>query len=203
MDWYESVVRINNGIQEGTGFFVKNDLIMTAAHVLQPRASDPVAGDDISITLPWTGNQECSVLDAFVHPLWTRSQLLPCDLAFLRVDGIPDLGIVPWMDFWSTDDPYEVGLYGYPARASKGHYQHGFLKQKPDKSNPGRYMLMGNGFQIKPGMSGGPFLYQHENGNVYAIGIATWDSNAPGQEDEFNGVPFDIEWQEFVFALNS
>ncbi len=202
MDWYESVVRINNGIQEGTGFFVKNDLIITAAHVVQPDESNPLASENLTVTLPKQGNQECVVLQTSVNPLWTQSQKSSCDMAFLRVDQVPGLGIVPWLDFWSTDNSYEIGLFGYPAGVRTGKYTQGFLKQEVDASYRERYILFGQGFEIAPGMSGGPFLFQHENGIVYAVGIATWDLNEPTKYYVFNGVPFDRDWQEFIDALN-
>ncbi len=194
MSWYESVVRINYGDWEGSGVLIQDDLILTAAHVVQPDKSSPLSIADLTITFPWRGNHKCNVLAGSVHPRWTQSRLLSCDMAYLRVEQVPGLGIIPWRDFWSTGNIVEVGLYGYPAGGLVGDYQHGSLRQTTDLSNPDRNILVGNGLRIAAGMSGGPFLYQHENGVIYVVGLATWDTNSP-RDDVFNGIPLNVAWE--------
>lgn len=187
MPWWNSIVRIQHAtsgvVLYGTGVFVEKDLVLTAAHTLQPRGFGGVpSADDMTV---FVGDDELSVSAYVIHQRWSARRDLNTDMALLRVDAETDLGLAVRMTAVDDQSSRHVGLLGYPGGSEQSRYQTGIVTVVPDS---GFASLFSDSFTVAHGVSGGPFLAIGESSLVEVVGIATWDQDeAIGAG--FKGIP--------------
>jgi hypothetical protein len=172
-DWTQSVVKVwcdDMGTQ-GSGVFIRSNLVVTAAHVIAIRGAPDAS--HVHIEIPARGS---SRLTATRLPY--VGETVAEDYALIEVPRVDVPAMIVKGDF-NPPDNYEVSRWGYPIdggpRGAVGHIsRHGDLFYTTDLHLPG-------------GVSGGAVAAAFADG-VKLVGIGTTDE--PGATDEwFMGIP--------------
>ena len=161
------------GTSGGTGFAVSKRLLVTCSHVIQPEPGEPPP-ETVNVVFHATGDRRETRVSAkaTVVPEWWRG----CgaeDIAFLRVDQVPDQ--VKVLPLGSADgvERDEVDTFGYPkAGGIEGLRGSGYVVG--DVLELGRRLLQLNSNEITTGFSGGPLWDRQKRrvtGIVTSIGV--------------------------------
>ena len=153
----------------GTGFAVSKRLLVTCFHVVQPELGEPPP-ETVNVVFHATGDRRRTRVRAkatVVPESWRGCEAE--DVAFLRVDQVPDQ--VKVLPLGSADgvDRDEVGAFGYPETGEiEGIGGTGHVVRQVRAS--GRPLLQLDSTEITSGFSGGP-LWDRQKRRV--IGMVT------------------------------
>jgi hypothetical protein len=166
--WWESLVQLRRSdTKKGSGVFISSTEILTAAHVVT-RGSAAVALDDLTVDVRYRSvlavPRAIAVLSTW-SPGATES-----DIALVRVDAQPDLGLLPIFGHPPPSERAMLEGAGFEAATDRVHVASGNVECRVTTS--GERLLYTDDFAPVPGMSGGPLCAGLPSG-VRVAGVLT------------------------------
>ncbi len=155
------IVLVSCGDYTGTGFFIARNLLCTCYHMLGNCAIE-------DIHIKWK-NKEYSVLEYSCHEV--------SDIAFLKTDGMPNNGWIPFVDVRGIQEGTDYLSFGYP----DGYTTTGSpLSLKYTGSDINEKLLTFSGDNVTPGFSGSPIIDTLSGGLIAMLTISRDISNPSG-----------------------
>ncbi len=181
-----NTVKVATPTSHGSGAFIANDLVVTAAHVIHPddRAKPWPAG---KLTVTLFDGTKVKAIGRICHVRWTDAFGATADMAVVRVASPQPNSVVAFASDEAADDR-RVSITGFWEGPNEGTVS-------TEAGASGRDLLASDDLVFHEGVSGAPIV----DGGI-AIGIATRspDSPTPGA---LIGVPFlnnaneqNLEW---------
>jgi hypothetical protein len=166
--WWESLVQLRqNGSKKGSGVFISSSEILTAAHVVTT-AGVPVALEGLTVEIRYRSvfavPRAIAVLSTWA-PGATAS-----DIALVRVDPHPDLGVPPIFGHPPPSERAMLEGAGFEAAHDGVRMPSGNVECRVTIA--GERLLYTDDFAPLPGMSGGPLCAGLPSG-VRVAGVLT------------------------------
>jgi secreted trypsin-like serine protease len=201
-------------VAEGTGTVIRNDWVLTAAHV----ANILKIGDEVSVA-----GKIQKIQQIIIHPNWADRKF-PNDVALVRIENTPSSITIAQL-YERTDEAGKISTF--IGRGDFGNGVSGVLNGDGEKraahnkvetasSQWLRYMFDRGEKALPlegisgPGDSGGPAFVLHE-GKLFIIGISSWQNTEEtnwlearyGVVENYSRVSFHFGWIEAIVDSNS
>jgi hypothetical protein len=169
-EYWESAVQIltPDGMK-GSGVFVAEDIVLTAAHVVAPGGGAGFAAGAIRVIVRYL-QRDVQVLKLAVHPRWTEGARAGADMALLQVERLDELGLRVALGIPKPDQSIELEGIGFIAISDEMKQPRGEVQCEVDDS--GVQLLRSEALAPEPGLSGGA-LYTVESEQPQVVGIMT------------------------------
>ena len=167
MSWWDSLVQIRRAdAKKGTGVFISTSEVLTAAHVLTGTGGT-VPIDDLTLDIRYQSLLAVPTALALL-PGWTTSGSTGSDIALVRVEARPDLGLPTVIAHPRLSKKAMVEGAGFDADNDEETMLSGNVECRGGPA--GERFLYSTDFAPVPGMSGGPICAALSSG-VHVAGI--------------------------------
>lgn len=169
-EYWESAVQIltPDGMK-GSGVFVAEDLVLTAAHVVAPGGGVGFAASAIRVVVRYL-LRDAQVLKVAVHPRWVEGARAGADMALLHVERLGELGLEVALGIPKADETIELEGIGFVAASDEVKQPRGAVSCEADEN--GVQLLRSVALAPEPGLSGGA-LYTIDSEQPLVVGIMT------------------------------
>ena len=175
------IVLVSCGDYTGTGFFIAPNLLCTCYHVLKNCNTE-------DILIKWK-NEQYSVLDYSCHK--------DSDIAFLKTEGMPNNGWLPFVNNQDIKEGTDCLSFGYP----DGYTSIGSpLSLKYTGSDIHSNILTFSGDNVTPGFSGSPIIDTVNSGLMAMLTISRDISNPSGGRGISGNQIFEALCHDLKFA---
>jgi hypothetical protein len=167
MSWWESLVQIRRAdARKGTGVFISTTEVLTAAHVLTG-AGGSVPIDDLTLDIRYQSLLAAPTALALL-PAWTTSRSTGSDIALVRVEARPNLGLPTVIDHPPLSKKVMAEGAGFDANNDEETMLTGNVECR--QGPRGERFLYSTDFAPVAGMSGGPICAALSTG-IHVAGI--------------------------------
>ena len=171
--WWESLVQIRRAdSKKGSGVFITPTEILTAAHVVTD-ATGALPLDDLTIDVRFRSRLVAPRAVALLAT-WAPT-VVATDIALVRVDPQPDLGLVPTFGHPLPEASVMLEGAGFEAQTDRLRTPSGNVECR--MTTDGERLLFTDDFTPEAGMSGGP-LVAALSSTVNVAGILTRTSTS-------------------------